>query len=83
MARRRTTEADADDLPRYFVWVRGLEDTERSEAVETRHLTVQKHDVEALLFGKLDRRGSIRSLFGLKLAPAGLQHLANDRAHRR
>jgi len=24
MARRRTTEADADDLPRYFVWIRGL-----------------------------------------------------------
>lgn len=28
MARRRTTEADADDLPRYFVWVRGLEGPE-------------------------------------------------------
>ncbi|MDE5444625.1 hypothetical protein GWG65_24885 [Bradyrhizobium sp. CSA207] len=28
MARRRTTEADADDLPRFFVWVRGLEGPE-------------------------------------------------------
>ena len=28
MARRRTTETDADDLPRYFVWVRGLEGPE-------------------------------------------------------
>ena len=28
MARRRTTEADADDFPRYFVWVRGLEGPE-------------------------------------------------------
>ena len=27
MARRRTTETDAD-LPRYFVWVRGLEGPE-------------------------------------------------------
>jgi hypothetical protein len=25
MARRRATETEADDLPRYFVWVRGLE----------------------------------------------------------
>ncbi|TYO67502.1 hypothetical protein FXV83_05895 [Bradyrhizobium hipponense] len=28
MARRRTTVADADDLPRFFVWVRGLEGPE-------------------------------------------------------
>lgn len=28
MARRRTTDTDADDLPRYFVWVRGLEGPE-------------------------------------------------------
>jgi hypothetical protein len=28
MARRRTTEADADELPHYFVWVRGLEGPE-------------------------------------------------------
>jgi len=28
MARRRATEADADDLPRFFVWVRGLEGPE-------------------------------------------------------
>ncbi|MBR0840519.1 hypothetical protein JQ607_10005 [Bradyrhizobium liaoningense] len=28
MARRRTSEADADDLPRFFVWVRGLEGPE-------------------------------------------------------
>jgi hypothetical protein len=34
MARRRTTEADADDLPRYFVWVRGLEGPEPQKWVE-------------------------------------------------
>lgn len=28
MARRRTTDTDADDLPRYLVWVRGLEGPE-------------------------------------------------------
>ncbi|QQN65026.1 hypothetical protein JIR23_04210 [Bradyrhizobium diazoefficiens] len=28
MARRGTTDTDADDLPRYFVWVRGLEGPE-------------------------------------------------------
>ena len=28
MPRRRTTETQADDLPRYFVWVRGLEGPE-------------------------------------------------------
>lgn len=28
MAGKRTTDADADDLPRYFVWVRGLEGPE-------------------------------------------------------
>ncbi|MCK1542567.1 hypothetical protein IVA87_30190 [Bradyrhizobium sp. 147] len=28
MAKRRMTEADTDDLPRYFVWVRGLEGPE-------------------------------------------------------
>ncbi|RQH11260.1 hypothetical protein [Bradyrhizobium sp. RP6] len=28
MARRRTTDRDANDLPRYFVWVRGLEGPE-------------------------------------------------------
>ncbi|MET4273931.1 hypothetical protein ABIB68_003152 [Bradyrhizobium sp. F1.2.2] len=28
MARRRATETEADDLPRYFVWVRGLEGPE-------------------------------------------------------
>ncbi|SFO49215.1 hypothetical protein SAMN05216330_103267 [Bradyrhizobium sp. Ghvi] len=28
MARRRTTDIEADDLPRYFVWVRGLEGPE-------------------------------------------------------
>ena len=28
MARRHTTDHDADDLPRYFVWVRGLEGPE-------------------------------------------------------
>lgn len=28
MARRRATEPDADDLPRYFVWVRGLDGPE-------------------------------------------------------
>ncbi|MCK1743629.1 hypothetical protein IVA80_22965 [Bradyrhizobium sp. 139] len=28
MARRRTTVASANDLPRYFVWVRGLEGPE-------------------------------------------------------
>src|SRR4051794_9046412 len=28
MARRRVTETEADDLPRYFVWVRGLEGPE-------------------------------------------------------
>jgi hypothetical protein len=28
MARRRATETSADDLPRYFVWVRGLEGPE-------------------------------------------------------
>lgn len=28
MARRRTTGTDADDLPRYFVWVRGLDGPE-------------------------------------------------------
>lgn len=28
MARRRTREMDATDLPRYFVWVRGLEGPE-------------------------------------------------------
>ncbi|MBR0967008.1 hypothetical protein JQ554_23440 [Bradyrhizobium diazoefficiens] len=33
MARRRTTEA-ADDLPHYFVWVRGLEGPEPQKWVE-------------------------------------------------
>ena len=28
MAGRRRTESDANDLPRYFVWVRGLEGPE-------------------------------------------------------
>lgn len=28
MARRGTTNTDPDDLPRYFVWVRGLEGPE-------------------------------------------------------
>jgi len=28
MARRPTTDTNADDLPRYFVWVRGLEGPE-------------------------------------------------------
>lgn len=28
MARRGTTDKDPDDLPRYFVWVRGLEGPE-------------------------------------------------------
>ena len=28
MARRRTSEADADDFPRFFVWVRGLDGPE-------------------------------------------------------
>src|SRR5438067_10383536 len=28
MARRHTTKADADELPRFFVWVRGLEGPE-------------------------------------------------------
>ncbi|MBC9877831.1 hypothetical protein G8O24_10815 [Bradyrhizobium sp. INPA01-394B] len=36
MARRATTETDTDDLPRYFVWVRGLEGPEpqKWEAME-------------------------------------------------
>jgi hypothetical protein len=34
MAGRRTTEADADDLPRYFVWVRGLDGPEPQKWVE-------------------------------------------------
>jgi hypothetical protein len=28
MAKRRATDAKSDDLPRYFVWVRGLEGPE-------------------------------------------------------
>lgn len=28
MARKRTSESDANDPPRYFVWVRGLEGPE-------------------------------------------------------
>jgi len=36
MARRATTETDTDGLPRYFVWVRGLEGPEpqKWEAME-------------------------------------------------
>src|SRR5438477_12280258 len=36
--------------------MRLLEDAERGEAVDAWHLTAQKHDVEALLVGKLDLR---------------------------
>src|SRR5436190_20165729 len=65
------------------VRMRGLEDVERGKAIDTWHLAVQKHDVEALFFRKLDRLRSISRLFDRKLAAAGLQHFSYDRAHRR
>ena len=34
MARRRTSETDADDLPRYLVWVRGLDGPEPQKWAE-------------------------------------------------
>ena len=34
MARRPTTSTEADDLPRYFVWVRGLEGPEPQKWVD-------------------------------------------------
>ena len=34
MARRPTTATDADDLPRYFVWVRGLDGPEPQKWID-------------------------------------------------
>ncbi|MGX4802056.1 hypothetical protein [Bradyrhizobium guangdongense] len=34
MARKPRTDTDADDLPRYFVWVRGLEGPEPQKWVD-------------------------------------------------
>ncbi len=34
MARRRTSETDTDDLPRYLVWVRGLDGPEPQKWAE-------------------------------------------------
>ena len=60
-----------------------MNSVKRGEAVDDRHLTIQKHDVESLLFRCLDRSRSIRGLLGFELEPARQKHLANDRTHGR